>query len=161
MTYDIIEEPCNGDYVQLITFCAARASTGLVVVSEPQALAPTALRFLQDLNPEQWSLLDKELNERVLNARGGLQAACINSSDMIRHLAMPLLQETRAILGQHLPIIAMTAHALKDDREHCFIAGMDDYVSKPIDAVKLIETIETLMHRAPESDSVAALGPSQ
>lgn len=51
MTYDIIEEPCNGDYVQLITFCAARASTGLVVVSEPQALAPTALRFLQALSP--------------------------------------------------------------------------------------------------------------
>jgi len=45
-------------------------------------------------------------------------------------------------LLNHVPIIAMTAHALKGDRERCIEAGMDDYVSKPIQPDKLLEAIE-------------------
>jgi CheY-like chemotaxis protein/HPt (histidine-containing phosphotransfer) domain-containing protein len=43
---------------------------------------------------------------------------------------------------KHIPIIALTAHALKGDRERCIDAGMDDYVSKPIEPKLLFDVIE-------------------
>jgi CheY-like chemotaxis protein len=46
------------------------------------------------------------------------------------------------ILDHHVPIIAMTAHAMKGDRERCIDAGMNDYISKPIQPQEMLKTIE-------------------
>jgi CheY-like chemotaxis protein len=46
-----------------------------------------------------------------------------------------------------LPIIAMTAHALKGDEERCLAAGMDGYISKPIRTDQMFSTIENIMDR--------------
>jgi CheY-like chemotaxis protein/HPt (histidine-containing phosphotransfer) domain-containing protein len=50
--------------------------------------------------------------------------------------------------AKHVPIVAMTAHAMKGDRERCLEAGMDDYISKPIDPESVMNVLQRwLSHR--------------
>ena len=52
------------------------------------------------------------------------------------------LRRRERATGGHQPVIAMTAHAMKGDRERCLEAGMDDYIAKPIQASQLYDLIE-------------------
>ena len=61
------------------------------------------------------------------------------------------------LTGGHIPIIAMTAHALKGDQERCISAGMDGYVSKPIRTSELFSMIEAML---PEKDPAPASDPA-
>ena len=70
----------------------------------------------------------------------------LEATQKIRDLPDPLCR---------LPIIAMTANALQGDRERCLAAGMNDYVSKPIDVSELIDKVARWSEPDPVADSVA------
>lgn len=72
--------------------------------------------------------------------------------------ATALIRAHERKAGGHLPVIAMTAHAMKGDRETCLSAGMDGYVSKPIRAVKLFEAIEDVLRKLDRSSAAKSDG---
>jgi signal transduction histidine kinase/CheY-like chemotaxis protein len=53
-----------------------------------------------------------------------------------------LIREKERTTGLHLSIVAMTAHAMKEDEIRCLAAGMDGYVSKPLDPVRFLDVLE-------------------
>jgi two-component system, sensor histidine kinase and response regulator len=97
---------------------------------------------------------------RVTLAGNGLQALAalkVATFDLVlMDMQMPEMGGAEAIAairagetgsGGHLPIIALTAHALKGDRERCLAIGADGYVSKPIAPAALFREIETVVLR--------------
>ena len=54
------------------------------------------------------------------------------------------IREREKTTGTHIPIIAITANAMVGDREKCLAAGMDEYISKPVDVTKLYEVLHRL-----------------
>jgi CheY-like chemotaxis protein len=50
--------------------------------------------------------------------------------------------------GRHLPIVAMTANAMEGDRERCLAAGMNDYIAKPINSVRLKQVLDGWLETA-------------
>ena len=145
-------------------------------VSKPPPSGLPALRVLlvEDSAVNQklaTALLRKGGHDVVVASNGieALKALESQSFDLaLMDIQMPEMdgmEATRAIREKeqqtdgHLPIIAMTAHALKGDRQRCLEAGMDEYVAKPIHAKKLVEAMRVVLKQgapdsAPEPSSV-------
>ncbi len=90
-----------------------------------------------------------------------LEAAGLEAFSLIlMDLQMPQINgfEATAIIrqmeedsGWHVPIVALTAHAMKGDMERCLEAGMDGYISKPVRREELIETVQRFLLRSPSA----------
>jgi PAS domain S-box-containing protein len=151
-----------------------------VVAAAP---VPTTLSPLKVLVAED-SAVNQRLVLELLGRRGHVATLAINGNEAVRlseshdfdvilmDVQMPELdglEATRRIraseqeTGRRTPIIAMTAHAMRGDRERCLAAGMDDYLSKPLRAgqlfAKLAEVAGT--RHATENETAAAPPPAE
>ncbi len=73
--------------------------------------------------------------------------------------ATAAIRERERVEGGHIPVVAMTAHALAEDRDRCLAAGMDAYISKPLSGAMLITTVEAAA--AGETGAAAACDPER
>jgi len=111
------------------------------------------------------SLLEQQGHKVTVanNGREALAALDSESFDVVlMDIQMPtmdgfeataIIREKEKASGEHIPIIAMTAHAMKGDRERCLQAGMDGYIAKPIRAKDLYETIDKTTAKVWESQT--------
>lgn len=72
----------------------------------------------------------------------------VQMPDMDGFEATSTIRQQERSTQKHLPIIAMTAHAMSGDRERCLEAGMDAYITKPVDGKKLIAAIASVANRS-------------
>lgn len=94
------------------------------------------------------------------NGREAIDKLAIESFDVVLmdvqmptmdgYQATAMIRESGDEATASVPIIAMTAHAMKGDADRCIEAGMNDYISKPIDSHRLIELVETWSDATPE-----------
>jgi CheY-like chemotaxis protein len=117
-------------------------------------------------------LLEKQKHRVVVAGSGTEALACLEQERfdlVLMDVQMPDLSGTEAtavirrreqVTGRHIPILAMTAHAMKGDRERCLAAGMDGYVAKPIQASELFAAIEAVLAARREAAAAPAGVPS-
>ena len=138
-------------------------------IEEAGSLGVTPARSLRVLLAED-NTVNQRLALRLLEKRGHPTTVVCNGLEALAALArarfdiilmdvqMPEMDgfETTAAIraaenpeGEHVPIVAMTAHAMKGDRERCLCAGMDAYVSKPLNVTELFQAIDTLVAKYP------------
>ncbi len=104
------------------------------------------------LKKQGWQVTEAENGRQVLEA-----IAAQNFDLVLMDLEMPeidgleatrLLREKEKNTNRHLPIVAITAHAVAGYREQCLAAGMDEYLSKPFELEKMLEVITRLVPKA-------------
>ncbi len=122
-------------------------------------------------------VLEKDGHEVTIANNGAEAVAALeqrNFDVVLMDIQMPEMdgmEATQAIRlrevesGEHVPIIAMTAHAMKGDREKCLAAGMDEYIPKPIRIEALRSKLFELFHGEPEdggsADDTAPRDPNE
>jgi len=152
--------------------------------SEQLGIGRPGLRILlaedNEVNQEVALSLLKKYGHSILLAQDGrevLSALEKESFDLIlMDLQMPVMggfEATAAIrrkeanTGAHIPIVAMTAHAMKGDRENCLAAGMDGYIPKPINVKNLLEAIDAVAgnsnghHSSPKPEPASRSFPAR
>jgi two-component system sensor histidine kinase/response regulator len=151
---------------------------GSRTVSTPRARAKSHRRLrilVAEDNPVNRKLVTKLLQKRghhvtaVANGRAAVATvtgpAAKTFDAILMDLQMPELNgldATKAIreheetTSGRVPIVALTAHAMQGDRERCLAAGMDGYLSKPIDADELITTVERFGGVSANEDATVA-----
>ncbi|MBF0479511.1 MAG: PAS domain S-box protein [Candidatus Omnitrophica bacterium] len=133
----------------------------------PSSDASSGIKYLKILLAED-NLVNQKIASRMLEKQGWEVLSVINGKEALKAMRseqfdlvlmdsympeMDGLQATRTIrdleknTGKHIPIIALTARAMQEDRKICLDAGMDGYVSKPIDRKKLIKEIEDVLQK--------------
>jgi signal transduction histidine kinase/DNA-binding response OmpR family regulator/HPt (histidine-containing phosphotransfer) domain-containing protein len=145
--------------------------------AEPPVLSGGGQRILvAEDQPVNWMLVQRMLTKRgyrVDNAVNGEQALRMLETEpydlVFMDCQMPVLdgyQTSREIRkredaarGTHIPIVAMTAHAMQGDRERCLAAGMDDYLAKPITRLEIDEMLRRWLPSAGVEAEVASTGP--
>ncbi len=156
---------------------AEKASSDAAFLPAPPhdpAARTSGLRILvaedHPVNQEVARQILERLGHRVVMAADGHAAlAALEQSGrgafdlVLMDLEMPVMGGLKAtaairnaerVSGTHLPIVALTAHAMAGDRERYLEAGMDAYVTKPINAVELTRVIDQLVPPAAESGTI-------
>jgi two-component system, sensor histidine kinase and response regulator len=135
------------------------ARTPLPQAMMPAQLPDRRLRILlaedNHVNQRLAATLLERRGHRVTIATNGHEALATlertNIDVVLMDLQMPemggleataAIRERERTAGGHVPIIAMTAHAMKGDRERALACGMDDYLTKPLDSKRLCDTVE-------------------
>jgi two-component system sensor histidine kinase/response regulator len=157
--------------------CGTAPATEAESAAATAAIEPSGLRVLLAEDSLYNQKLAVALLERkghhVVVANNGTEAVGLARAQpfdlVLMDIQMPEmdgLEATRAIRqheassGRRLPIVAMTAQAMKGDRERCLEAGMDDYLTKPVRATQLYATIAATFARSQaEIPLAAAPGP--
>lgn len=131
------------------------------VVTARQVESKTAGEGIRILLAED-NLVNQKVAVRMLEKRGFTCDIAANGKEAIAQLerqtyelilmdcqmpemdgfeATRVIRTAEAETGRRIPIVAMTANAMRGDRERCLDVGMDDYISKPVDATVLFETV--------------------
>ncbi|MCP4610287.1 MAG: response regulator [Planctomycetes bacterium] len=147
---------------------ADEISQKAVIDESPESVISLRILLAEDglVNQKVAVNLLEQRGHKVMIANNGQEAitAVANESFdvVLMDVQMPtmdgleatgIIREREKESGAHIPIIAMTAHAMKGDRERCLEAGMDGYIPKPIRANDLYETVEVTVARVCGSQS--------
>lgn len=98
----------------------------------------------------------KEAVDAILSGKYDLVLMDCQMPEMDGFQATKTIRMGETQTGGRIPIIAMTAHAMDGDRERCISAGMDDYISKPVDAKKLQKVLSKWMRKGAEPERIVA-----
>lgn len=126
-----------------------------ILVAEDNAVNQTlAVRLLEKRG---YAVIVAPDGQAAVNAyhAGGVELVLmdIQMPGMDGYEATAAIRESEKLSGGHIPIIAMTAHALVGDQEKCMASGMDGYVSKPIRTSELFAIIERMLNRKSRIES--------